>query len=514
MRGVSEDRMPNEEGDDEDFSPRYTTEEEAEGDEQSPGPEPGEETKEIGSAQVFRAERRVSPGPAGQTYGSPRFLQASRTRRTPPKTPHPPGAYASTTPFGTAAPKGRSASLATPLPMRQGQSDLSGLDSSRSRLFGYQRTPAPPGAYSSPFPHPKRPLTLVREHDEQAEAGTQASIPTRNSASLRAMSTTPQSSPPKARPSASQAARNAQAAEKSSPSGNAKGAGPPSADRSLTDALTSRRERTGSAESVLQTMMAELVRPLQSLLSSLSSPREETPIPDSGNEVVLSLSADTDALSERKIRKVSGRSITTRYRRLISRARGQLEQDSLVRQLAEADRLDRSLSPRLDEIRRAVDEMGHSLSMQVGEVLSTSFAHESRRRKGWLLLAIILELLVLWAIFAIANSRADMVRQTTYFDPFYPPLFQRGPLLINLNHRIPPSFISSFSAPAPAETQLVPVNWQSAVLQHLLQYKSRASLALRAYIGATEFVHGTYTQLGAVARSAVAASEQAYRVPT
>lgn len=154
--------------------------------------------------------------------------------------------------------------------------------------------------------------------------------------------------------------------------------------------------------------------------------------------------------------------------------------------------------------------------MQIGEVLSTSFAHESRRRRGWLLLAILLELLVLWAIFAIAERRADLARQTTYFDPFNPSLYTRQPFL-DIDRRIPSTFLSSFlqTPPVPLEqAELVPVNWQSAALQHILAYKSRASVVLQSYIGTSDFAHGTYTQLGAFVRSATGLSDKIPQVPT
>lgn len=186
----------------------------------------------------------------------------------------------------------------------------------------------------------------------------------------------------------------------------------------------------------------------------------------------------------------------------------------ILRRLAEADRLDRSLSTRLEDIRRAVDEMGQNLSSQVSDVLSTSFAQESRKRKGWLLLAILLELFVLWAIFAFADRRAELLHQTTYFDPFYPSLYQRNNFLSRQNDDIPSSFISSFLEPPPVEAHIVPTNWQTAAVQRLWAYKGIASHTLATYSGTSEFVHGTYRQLGQWISSTVVPSERLYRIPT
>ena len=186
----------------------------------------------------------------------------------------------------------------------------------------------------------------------------------------------------------------------------------------------------------------------------------------------------------------------------------------LLRRLVEADRLDRSLSTRLEDIRRAVDEMGQNLSSQVSDGLSTSCAQESRKRKGWLLLAILLELFVLYAIFAFADRRAELLHQTTYFDPFYPSLYQRHNFLSRQNDNIPSSFTSSFLEPSPVEAQIVPINWQMAAVQRLLAYKGLASHTLATYFGTSEFNHGTYRQLGQLISSTVGPSDRLYRIPT
>jgi hypothetical protein len=43
----------------------------------------------------------------------------------------------------------------------------------------------------------------------------------------------------------------------------------------------------------------------------------------------------------------------------------QLEHDHILARLSEADRIDRSLATRIDDMRKAVDEMGQRLSSQV-----------------------------------------------------------------------------------------------------------------------------------------------------
>lgn len=253
-------------------SPRYTTEEEIEEDDEDGRCEPGEETREIGSAQVQIAERRVSPR-ASAEYSSPRLLTTSRSRKTPPKTPHPPGFYHSITPGetvtpATAARRGRLVDLATPLPVKAGQADLSRLDSSKSRLFGYLNTPAPPGAYRSPFPHPKRALVWSTGTGAKQEHNDSVQDQSRRG---RAQSTTPQSSPPKPKQRTAELVRSPPRARtnasriQDSPTPGNKGSKKPSSPT---------RQRTESTESVLQSMMAELVRPLKSLLSSIGPSKQ------------------------------------------------------------------------------------------------------------------------------------------------------------------------------------------------------------------------------------------------
>lgn len=529
MRDASEEQEQEAAGEEsDDFSPRYTTEEELE---EEDSPEPGEETREIGSAEVFLAERRASPrvaspaaikrvSPSGARIApdanlsrtSPQYLGNSRTRRTPPKTPHPPGFYQSTTPSETmlvsTCERPRYATEATtPLSPRHSQGDPSRLDSNRSRLFGFLNTPAPPGAYASPFPHPKRAPQLLAEIEEQEEPELSSSQAKMGSV-LKARSTTPQSSPAKTRRSP---------AGKASPLvGSPSRPMPKSPEKktAVLDTSPSKRARSESTESVLHSMLAEVVKPLKSLLSSISTPRQAAPAYNEDASLVVGKRETTheDALRDRRIRKVSiYRSTNTHKLSLLCL---QSDQDAILHRLAEADRLDQSLSTRLEDIRRAVDEMGQNLSMQVSDVLSTSFAHESRRRKGWLFLAILLELFVLWAIFSFADRRAELLHQTTYFDPFYPSLYSRG-FVISFNPRIPPSFISSFLETPPLQARLEPINWPTAMLQRLLAYKSIASGTLSSYLGTSDFVHGTYTQLGHLVSSTVSGSaEQAYRIPT
>ena len=298
-------------------SPRYTTEEDEE------DVEPGEETRELGSAKLYLAERRASPRAGGAvTRFSPArlavpqhvdeeeqrstpgrtILRNSRLRKTPPKTPHLPGFYHSTTPFGTTQAnlsKRPTATVVTPVTTRHTQADLSKSESNRSRLFGYMNTPAPPGAYSSPFPHPKQALPLVQEMDESGSPA--AHSPLRRSPQ-RAKSTTPQTSPAKKRSSPSTKANNI--------AGSPSRKGQVTVDSSKNAAVAqspSKRERTESTESVLQSMMAELVKPLRSLLSSISTSRDAASLTVKEEEEELDLvepDAETHVSSERRTRKV------------------------------------------------------------------------------------------------------------------------------------------------------------------------------------------------------------------
>lgn len=71
--------------------------------------------------------------------------------------------------------------------------------------------------------------------------------------------------------------------------------------------------------------------------------------------------------------------------------------------------------------------------IQVTSVLSENFAKEGRRRKMWLFSLLLLELFLVWALFRYADARANLAYQTTYFDPFFPELYDDGNALSSYN---------------------------------------------------------------------------------
>lgn len=60
-------------------------------------------------------------------------------------------------------------------------------------------------------------------------------------------------------------------------------------------------------------------------------------------------------------------------------------------------------------------------------VLNETFAQEQRRRQLWFLFLILAELFLVWGLFALANARANLLYQTTYYDPFSPELYDPNP---------------------------------------------------------------------------------------
>lgn len=122
----------------------------------------------------------------------------------------------------------------------------------------------------------------------------------------------------------------------------------------------------------------------------------------------------------------------------------------MLRKLQQADSLDHSLVNKAEEIKVALEDVGNRFTtqvslyisasmyryvqlkvlafLQVSCVLNETFAKENRKRKLWFLFLLLAELSLLWAIFSLANARANLLYQTTYFDPFSPELYEPVPL--------------------------------------------------------------------------------------
>lgn len=122
----------------------------------------------------------------------------------------------------------------------------------------------------------------------------------------------------------------------------------------------------------------------------------------------------------------------------------------MLRKLQQADSLDHSLVNKAEEFKVALEDMGNRFTtqvslhispsicrhaelkilafLQVSCVLNETFAKENRKRKLWFLFLLLAELSLLWAIFSLANARANLLYQTTYFDPFSPELYEPVPL--------------------------------------------------------------------------------------
>ena len=140
-------------------------------------------------------------------------------------------------------------------------------------------------------------------------------------------------------------------------------------------------------------------------------------------------------------------------------------------------------------------------------VLADSFIRESRYRKTRLFLIILLELIFLWIIFAFANDRAILLFRTTYFDPFFPALYQDDPSLFRTSYSG-----YSFLFPSPDDFSSVSDKrkaWHPFYLVIKQAVKGTISLGL----GTTDFVHGTYGQNIATSHL-MATAATVYRVPT
>lgn len=573
--------------------------------------------------EILRAERRASPGSASlrpfpaamramqtnpQTRLTPPTTQDTRrldaspsisrnTRQTPPKTPHPPG-Y-----------------LATPyLDSRSLQNAKQGLSPDQTFAHAGQTTldrthllPLP-GGYSSPFPHPKRSNRSVSAPSSQSVVGHHlpptgiAEVPTDGRPTL--VSPSKRKGPSKRSPSATPRAHRDRISAELSTSMS------PSKRRGLSKDEAPRAQNVAKVESTAETvgmqsteadtsiatlditdpegtvhsLLGELVKPLRSLLGGFTHSAREVQIVETRPDSLETPSATSEAyenlLQERTRHRVSlsayDDSVFTfaahhTFRTLLS----QSEQDSILAKLSEADRLDRSLGQRIEEIRSAVDEMGSRLSSQVSgahrntdnphacvssldgvksspvssssdqvtTVLTDSFAQESRRRRTWLLLAILSELALLWLIFSFANARANLLYRTTYYDPFFPELYGQGGAaqdafaLLPIIHRYENEFLYDTSAHAATTTTTTvnngPINNMLALLNiripfrlspfpssswHRLYTKrivdNLVSLTLGSEAGArTGFVHGTH---GAAAVTALGSSvtTAVHRIPS
>lgn len=126
-------------------------------------------------------------------------------------------------------------------------------------------------------------------------------------------------------------------------------------------------------------------------------------------------------------------------------------QDDTLRRLQEADLLDQSLASKAEELRHALEDMSNKFTTQVcvqiigrkvccpndrqdfthlhqvSTVLNETFARENRKRKLWFAFLIFAEFALLWTLWSFANARANLIYQTTYYDPFSPALYATPP---------------------------------------------------------------------------------------
>lgn len=144
---------------------------------------------------------------------------------------------------------------------------------------------------------------------------------------------------------------------------------------------------------------------------------------------------------------------------------------------------------------------------QVTRTVTESFVRESRRRKLWLLLAILVETMILWAMFSFANSRARLQYQTTYFDPFSPTLYSDDAT----SYLRISSFASSFSQSI--MTSSFETKSRKAWSPFYLVCKQLAIKVASFGLGPKNFVHGTHGET-LVSPLLAATTTIIYRVPT
>ncbi|KAL8290595.1 hypothetical protein RQP46_002853 [Phenoliferia psychrophenolica] len=111
-------------------------------------------------------------------------------------------------------------------------------------------------------------------------------------------------------------------------------------------------------------------------------------------------------------------------------------------QLAEARREERTLARHVDDLKRSVADMGDRISAQVSGAVQHTIQVESRKRTTWLAWALVLQVIFLYFVIRIANTRAHAAYEALYFDPFYPALFHPSSSLTLL-----PETLSLFPPP-------------------------------------------------------------------
>ncbi|KAK9896418.1 hypothetical protein P389DRAFT_79132 [Cystobasidium minutum MCA 4210] len=387
-----------------------------------------------------------SPSPSVHTSPSPRrmlrqshtLFQNQNVPSTPPKTPHLPGHYLSTTPFIRQTP-------ATDLRRTSSLGDVSNvLQDDRSRLVGNSTLmlPSIPGGYTSPFPHPRQAQPAkteaaaenvdtsrpaVQQKEERRKTDRFSSMLHRvieeADEERKSMSGSPSRQAQLHTPESPYRNRHMNAAMPSSEQ-MSKGEPVENSGVSVQEAIAETSSGSlNAAEQTLQTLLVDLVKPLKGLVGGFSSPVPPVTSPDAA------LHDDSEATM------VSNRSFE---QRMSERKRKRSEQDAALRQLQEADMLDHSLVNKAEELKNTLEDMGSKFTTQVTCVLNETFARENRRRKLWFLFLILAELTLLWGFFSFANARAKLLYQTTYYDPFSPELYDLTP----------PSHIAALYTPA------------------------------------------------------------------
>lgn len=107
-----------------------------------------------------------------------------------------------------------------------------------------------------------------------------------------------------------------------------------------------------------------------------------------------------------------------------------------------------------------------SAAMKVTCVLNETFARENRRRKLWFLFLILAELSLVWALFNFANARANLLYQTTYYDPFSPELYTPPP---------PPHIASLYQSTSAGDVNTQHSQYKSVALLDIISSYFRIS---------------------------------------